>query len=592
MYVAKIPNHGSVPTYLLRESYRDGGKVQSRTIGNITSLGVEKIARLHQLLKGVDLVPVHSAITITRSRPHGHVDAILSAIRQLGLDKFLSPEPSRQRNLVLAMIVQRILAPRSKLGTTRDWNNTTLAEELNIDTEKEDADSLYQAMDWLLQRQRFIEQKLAKRHLSEHSMILYDLSSSYVEGDSCPLATFGYNRDGKEGKKIIVYGLLTDSQGYPVSIQAYPGNTSDSKTIPDQVSKIRHQFGLKEVTIVGDRGMLTGVPIEQLQKYPGIRHLSALRSESIRRVLESDHFDRSLLDETHLAEIVSKDYPDERLIVCPNPLLEKRRQNKREELLVATENRLKELSHQILKRHDKGKPLTDTEIGIRVGRVVNKYQIAKHFILEIKEGLFSFQRNLDSIQHESELDGFYVIRTNVPPEQRNASELVRDYKRLAEVEKSFRTIKTTLLDIRPIYHRLEKRVRAHFLICMLSYYVVCHLRRVWSPYLFSDENIDETRTNRNPVITAKPDKKITAKKVRNYKIKFETESNTNDEKVTVITERVQCFQTLLNTLATIGKNDCQMANEKDITFNTTTRPTPFQEILLKQIKSSNPEHTH
>ncbi|MDR2755306.1 MAG: IS1634 family transposase [Planctomycetaceae bacterium] len=580
MYVAKIPNHGSSATYLLRESYREGGKVKSRTIGNITSLGIEKIARINQLLKGVDLVPAQSAIHITHSRPHGHVEAVLTAIHQLGLDKFLSPEPSRQRNLVLAMIVQRIIAPRSKLGTTRDWNNTTLADELNIDTEKEDADSLYEAMDWLLQRQRFIEQKLAKRHLSEQSMILYDISSSYVEGGCCPLAQWGYNRDGKSGKKIIVYGLLTDSQGNPISIHAYPGNTNDSKTIPDQVSKIRHQFGLQEVTIVGDRGMLTGVPIEQLQKYPGIRHLSALRSESIRRLLESDHFDRSLLDETHLAEIISDDYPDERLIVCHNPLLEKRRQNKREELLVATEKILSELSQQFLKRTEKGNSLTDTEIGIRLGRVINKYHVAKHFETNIEKGIFSFQRNTKSIQYESELDGFYVIRTNIPAEQRKASELVRDYKRLADVEKSFRTIKTTLLDIRPIHHRLEKRVRAHFFICMLSYYVVCHLRRVWSPYLFSDENLGETRTNRHPVMTAKPNKKIVAKKARNHKIKLETKSN-GEEKITVITERVQSFQTILNTLATICKNDCQMANEKDITFNTTTLPTPFQEILLK-----------
>lgn len=316
MHVAKIPNRGSSPTYLLRETYREAGQVKHRTIGNITSLGIEKISRINQILKGVDLVPAESAIQILRSHPHGHVSAILTAIRQLGLDTIISREPSRQRNLVIAMIAQRIIAPCSKLGTTREWKNTTLAEELNIDTKKEDANSLYAAMDWLLQRQRFIEQKLAKRYLSEHSMILYDISSSYVEGECCPLAKFGYNRDSQDGKKIIVYGLLTDSQGCPISIQAYPGNTNDSQTIPDQITKIRGQFGLNHVTIVGDRGMLTGVQIEQLKKYPGIRHLSALRSESIRTLIESGNINRSLLDETHLAEMVSDDYPDERLIVC------------------------------------------------------------------------------------------------------------------------------------------------------------------------------------------------------------------------------------------------------------------------------------
>jgi hypothetical protein len=364
MHVAKIPNRGSRPTYLIRETYREGGKVKHRTVGNITSLGIGKISRIAQILKGVDLVPAQSAIQILRSRPHGHVDAVLRVFRQLGLDTLISREPCRQRHLVLAMIAQRIIAPRSKLGTTREWENTTLAEELNIDTNKEDADSLYAAMDWLLQRQHIIEHKLAKRHLYENSTILYDISSSYVEGECCPLAKFGYNRDGKDDKKIIVYGLLTDSHGCPVSIQAYPGNTKDSVTVLDQVKKIRNKFGLNHVTLVGDRGMLTGVQIEHLQKYPGIHHISALRSESIRKLIESGNVNRSLLDETHLAEIVSEDYPDERLIVCHNPLLEKRRQTTREELLKATEKILNELSQQILKQTEKGKPFTDAEIGI------------------------------------------------------------------------------------------------------------------------------------------------------------------------------------------------------------------------------------
>jgi transposase len=586
MHVAKIPNRNSSPTYLLRESYREGGKVKNRTLGNITSLGAEKIALIAQVLKGEELVPASEAFEIVRTQPHGHVDAILTAIRRIGLDKMIDPQPSRQRNLVVAMIAQRIIAPNSKLATTREWENTTLARELNIDTKKENADSLYAAMDWLLKRQDKIEQKLAQHHLSEKSMVLYDISSSYVEGEHCPLAKFGQNRDKTDGKKIIVYGLMTDDVGCPISIQAYPGNTADSTTIPDQVTKIREQFGLDEITLVGDRGMLTGTQINKLKQYPGIRHISALRGESIRQLIKHGNVNRSLLDKTQLAEIVSEEFPDERLIVCYNPLLEERRKKQREELLVATEKLLTDLTQRILKRHDQRKPYSDAEIGIRVGRVADKFHVAKHVVIEIKDGQFSFHRNSESIQHESELDGLYVIRTNVPAERRASADVVRDYKRLADVEKSFRTIKTTLLDIRPIHHHLENRVRAHFLICMLSYYVVWHLRRAWSKYLFSDENLDETRSNRNPVLTATPTENVKNKKTRKARENSNKQPNESETH-----PPTQSFRTLLSRLATISLTQCQIKNKNEnVSFNKITTPDNFQNELIKQIKQIQPRH--
>jgi transposase len=415
-------------------------------------------------------------------------------------------------------------------------------------------------------------------------MVLYDISSSYVEGEHCPLAKFGHNRDKKDGKKIIVYGLMTDEVGRPISIQAYPGNTADSTTIPDQVTKIRNQFGLEEITLVGDRGMLTGTQIAKLKQYPGIRHISALRGESIRQLIEHGKVNRSLLDEMQLAEIVSDEFPDERLIVCYNPLLEKRRKNQREDLLVATEKLLTDLAQRILKRHDRGKPYSDVEIGIRVGKVADKFHVKKHVVIEIKDGQFSFHRNSESIQRESELDGLYVIRTNVPTERRASADVVRDYKRLADVEKSFRTIKTTLLDIRPIHHHLEDRVRAHFLICMLSYYVVWHLRRAWSEHLFSDENLDETRANRNPVLTATPNENVKNKKT--HKARDNSHDHSADSETNPPT---QSFRTLLNRLATICLTQCQIKNENEnIRFNKITTPDNFQNELIKQIKQINP----
>jgi transposase len=466
---------------------------------------------------------------------------------------------------------------------------------LKIDTNKENVDSLYAAMDWLLLRQDKIERRLARRHLCEGSMVLYDISSSYVEGESCPLAKFGHNRDGKDGKKIIVYGLMTDDAGRPVSIQAYPGNTADSTTVPDQVEKIRGQFGLNSITLIGDRGMLTGTQIEKLKKYPGILHVSVLRGESIRQLIRDGEVSRSLLDETHLAEITSDEFPGERLVVCHNPSLEMRRQKRREELLVATEKLLTDFAQRILKRHDRGKPYSDTDIGIRFGKIADKYRVAKHFDVKIEAGQITFARKLDTIKLESELDGFYVIRTNVPSVIRCSADVVRDYKRLSDVEKSFRTIKTTMLNIRPIFHRVGALVRSHFLICMLSYYVVWHLREAWREFLFCDDNLAKTRANRNPVESAEPSGKLKIKKTSRKNIIPNTTNNTdkNTNATTIATTtnnsceieiRIKSFPSIMSELSKISRNQ-HHSKHSNQTFHTTTTPTPYQEMLLNKIRS-------
>ena len=574
MHIAVIPNRNSPPTYLLRETYREDGKVKHHTVGNITSLGVEKISLIEAVLKNQKLAPIDQAFHIQKSSPHGHIEAILNAIRFLKLDKIIDTKPSPQRSLVLAMIAQRIINPLSKLGTTRVWDNTTLAQELRIPNDT-DQDDLYDAMDWLLKRQSKIEKKLAARHLEKNSLALYDISSSYFEGEKCPLAKFGHNRDEKKNKKIVVYGLLTDADGRPVHIKAWPGNTNDSTTVPDTVKTIRQEFGLDEIILVGDRGMLTGVQIEKLKEYPGVKYISALRGSSLRKLVDDACFPRSLLDEKHLAEFAHEDYPGERLIACHNPLLESRRHKVREELLCATEKKLDSLVKTFSRMASNGKPKSDAEIGVKVGQVINSYNMKKHFTYGIKEGVFTYKRNEESIREESELDGMYVIRTSVASGVKSAENVVRDYKRLGEVEKSFRTMKTTLLETRPIYHWREERVRSHLLICMLAYYVTWHLRSVWSEFLYSEESMGEQRATRYPVIPAKARDKAQSKKVS--KERFCTESG--------VAYRIESFRTLLDRLSSRSRNFCRMDGRiADTEFEMVTSPDGLQGELLSRVE--------
>jgi len=457
-------------THLLRRSFRQGPKVLHETLGNLSRLPEATVELIRRSLKGESFVAAQDAFRTLRSRPHGHVEAVLRMIGKLGLDSLLAAKPCRQRDLVLAMIVQRILFPCSKLATTRDWHSTTLAEELHV--ADADENELYAALDWLLRRQGAIEAKLARRHLGEGCLVLYDVSSSYYEGRSCPLAKYGHNRDGKRGRPISVYGILTDACGRPVAVEVYPGHTGDPSTVPQQVDKLRERFGLSRVILAGDRGMLTQTQIEHLQEHPGLGWISCLRSHSIRQLMDAGQLSRSLFDAENLAEIRSPEFPGERLVACYNYLLAESRARRREELLAATERDLKRLAAQVARRTKR--PMPAAEIGLKAGQIIGRYQMAKHFERRIEDGRFDWQRRQASIERESQVDGIYVVRTSEPKRRLSAADAVRDYKRLAEVEQAFRSLKSVDLRVRPIYHRVANRVRAHLLLCMLAYYGPFH----------------------------------------------------------------------------------------------------------------------
>src|SRR5277367_962722 len=511
VHVAKVTNTikgVTYTSYYLRRSFRQDGKVKHETLGNLSDLPVPVIELISRSLKGETFVPAAETFRILSTRPHGHVEAVLAMIRRLGLDSLIASRPSRPRDLVLAMIAERLLFPCSKLATTRHWHDTTLAEELHLQDATED--ELYAAMDWLLEHQKAIEAKLARRHLTDGGLVLYDVSSSYDEGETCTLARYGHDRDGKTGRPIIVYGVLTDAEGRPVAVQVYPGDTGDPSTVPDQVTKLSQQFGLSQVVLVGDRGMLTQTQINTLKEHPGLGWISALRSSAIRDLLQDGHLNRSLFDQVNLAEIASPDFPGERLIACYNPLLAEKRQQKRERLLAATEQDLSKLARGVALRTKA--PLSDLEIGVKAGRVVGRHKMAKHIQLNIHDGIFTWSRDEGSIERERLLDGIYVVRTSEPAERLSAEASVRSYKRLSLVEQLFRCLKGIDLLVRPIYHRIESRVRAHVLICMLAYYVEWHLRRAWRSLLFADEELDRDRQERDPVAPAKPSASARRKK--------------------------------------------------------------------------------
>jgi hypothetical protein len=566
MYIARIPNRNSPPTYLLRESYRENGKVKNRTLANLTALPLEQIELLGRVLQGETLVPAGDAFRVIRSLPHGHVHAVLAMLRRLGLESLISSRPCRERDLVVAMIAQRILHPSSKLAATRLWETTTLADELGVgDT---DVDELYAALDWLLQRQKRIENKLAKRHLGEGTRVLYDVSSSSYFGHMCLLARLGHNRDGRRDLPCIVYGVLTDAQGRPISVEVYPGNTGDPTTVPDQVEKLRGRFGLKRVILVGDRGMLTQAQINKLRQRPGLGWLSALRPEALRKLIEKGCLERSLFDERNLAEITSPDFPEERLVACFNPLLEERRRCKRESLLVATEKQFARIAAEVARRRKK--PLTKAEIGVKTGKVLNKYKVGKHFALTIEEGRFSWQRKQEAIKEEAALDGIYVIRSSEPVEDLSADDAVRNYKRLGDVEQAFRTLKGLELLVRPIHHRVDDRVRAHLFVCLLAYYVQWHLKRVWAPLLFADEHLTEHRADRDPVAQAEPAAAVRRKKaLRRSKEGYPLNS----------------FRTLLAALATQCRTTCQFGDgDSAILIRKTTDPSTLQNEAFRLLQ--------
>src|SRR5512135_3639692 len=461
MYIETVPNRNSRPAILLREGWREGQQIRQRTLAHLTDWPAHKVEALRRVLKDEPLLAPAETFLIERSLPHGHIEAVLEMIKRLGVDQLIAAKRTRHRELVVAMLVERLIQPCSKLATTRRWQSTTLAEVLAVGdaTEQE----LYQAMDWLLARQARIEKKLAARHWGEGSQVLYDVSSSYYEGRTCPLAQLGYSRDGKRSKPIIVYGVLTDLQGRPTAVAVYPGNTGDPTTVVDQVDTLKRRFGLQRVILVGDRGLLTQTQIEALKGSPGIGWISALRTEQVRQLVDHEYLLPSPGEQHTLVEISCPEFPDERLLACFNSLLAQERRRKRNDLLQATEQALEKIAKQV--DHRTKTPLSAAEIGKQVGKVINRFQVGKHFDTLIADGHCRYVRRTEAIEREAQLDGLYVIRTSESQHTLSAADTVRSYKHLAHVERVFRTLKGLELQVRPIHHRTEERVRAHLFLC-------------------------------------------------------------------------------------------------------------------------------
>ncbi|HTF42537.1 MAG TPA: IS1634 family transposase [Terriglobales bacterium] len=569
MYVATVPNRNSPAAILLRESFRLNGKVNNRTLANLSHWPPAQVDALRSVLKGATSVatPLPQAFDIVRSRPHGHVAAVLGTLRKLQLDRLIDKRSSRELDLVVAMIVSRVLEPASKLATSRalhpDTLTSTLGELLHLDSLTED--ELYQAMDWVLPQQARIEQALAKRHFAEGSLVLYDLTSTYFEGRHCPLAKLGHPRDDKKGKLQVVFGLMTNAQGCPVAVEVYAGNTSDPKTVSDQVAKLRQRFGLQRVILVGDRGMITSARIrENLKPAPGIEWITALRAPAIKKLASGGVLQLSLFDSRDLAEITHPDFPGERLIACYNPVLAEERSRKRPELLAATEKELEKIAVATLR---KKRPLRGKQnIGLRAGKVLNRYKMGKHFQVQIQDESFSYQRKQANIEKEESLDGIYVIRTNVPAEALSSELAVRNYKSLSGVERAFRSLKTVDLHVRPIHHREPDRVRAHILLCMLAYYVEWHMRRDLAPLLFDDDDKAAAEKLRTSMVTPAQRSASAQQKVHSKR----TEGDLP----------VHSFQTLLSDLATIVANRVQPKDEGIPAFDIVTTPTVLQQRAL------------
>jgi hypothetical protein len=568
MYIETIPNRNSPPAILLRETWREGGKVKKRTLLNLTSWPTEHIEGLRIILKGgTALPPGEAPFTITRSLPHGHVAAILGTIRATGLDRMLGPESNRPRNLVLAMIINRIIAPGSKLATARMLDEATACSStaralgLGLVTAAE----LYEALDWLLVRQADVETRLARKHLKGGCLVLYDLSSSYVEGRCCELAQLGYNRDGKRGKLQIVYGLLCAADGCPVAVEVFEGNTSDPKTLAAQIDKLKQRFKLDRVVLVGDRGMITEARIREDLQPAGLDWITALRAPAIQALAaEGGPLQMSLFDERDMAEISAPDYPGERLIVCRNRELAIERARKRGELLDATEAELARIKAAVERKRNalRGK----AEIGMAVGAVIGKRKMAKHFELTIEDTSFSFRRKEAEITAEAALDGLYVIRTNLPKDAMMAADVVSAYKSLSQVERAFRSLKTVDLEIRPIHHWLSDRVRAHVFLCMLSYYAEWHMRRKLAPMLFDDEDKEAALSTRTSPVAKAP---------RSERAKAKDAGKRTDDG-----QAVHSFQTLIADLGTLCLNEAVTAANPNYALSMTTRPTPLQQKAL------------
>ena len=567
MYIESVPNRGSPPAILLRESYRDGGKVKKRTLLNLSDWPADRIAGFKMLLKGGTVIPAEQqAITITRSLPHGHVAAALGTARKIGLDRLLGPDGNRCRDLVLGMVISRLLEPGSKLAAARalspDTASSSLGQQLGLGIV--DEDELYTALDWLAVRQPVIEIALAKNHLTGGTLVLYDVSSSYLEGRCCPLAKYGYNRDRKRGKLQIVYGLLCAADGCPIAIEVFEGSTADPMTLTSQVTKLKERFGLNHVVLVGDRGMITQARITEDLTTAGLDWITALRAPAIRALRDAGALQMSLFDERDIASITSPDFPGERLIVCRNRALAAERARKREDLLAATERELARIAATVARKRQLLRGAA--EIGLEVGAVLDKHKMAKHFTLDITDSRFAFARKTEEIAAEAALDGIYVVRTNLPAAVLDDASTVRSYKSLSLVERAFRCLKTVDLQIRPIYHWLADRVRAHVFLCMLAYYLEWHMRQRLAPMLYDDTDKEAAEALRASVVA-----------------KAERSQDAIDKHTTGRAEGglpVHSFRTLLADLATLTRNTLVTAIDPEGAFTVTARPTALQQKAL------------
>ncbi|MGH3131330.1 MAG: IS1634 family transposase [Gaiellaceae bacterium] len=554
MHVAKIERrHGErvYTSHLVRRSVRAGKRVRHVTVANVSQLPAAAIEALRRALAGETLLAAGEAFRVERSLPHGHVAATLAMAKKLELPRLLDRAASPERARALAMIVQRLLEPGSKLACTRALSQSTLAEELGV--EGVDADGLYAALDWLGERQPAVEARLARRHLAEGTLVLYDVSSSYFEGRSCPLAARGFSRDKRRGSLQIVYGLICEPEGRPIAIEVFSGELHDDKTLLAQVEKLRRRFGLKTVVLVVDRGMVTKANLEALAAAEGIAWISALKAPQVKKLVKTGALQLSLFDQLNLAEIASPDYPAERLVVCRNPLVAAERARKREDLLAATEALLAPIKQRV----EAGTLAGAAAIGLAVGAVVNKRKVKKHFELEIADDHFAYQRKKEQIAEEAALDGFYVLRTNVSAAELAAPAVVRSYKTLAAAERAFRTLKGPELELRPIHHRLEQRVRAHAFLCLLAYYLEWHLRTAWAELLFDDER---------PPIADDP----VAKAERSPAAKRKASTQR-----TAAGEVCHSFRSLLGELALVVRSRNRVSGSA-ATFDTVTDPNPTQ----------------
>jgi Transposase DDE domain len=563
MHIESVPNRNSPPAILLRESYREGGKVKKRTLLNLSNWPPERIAGFKALLKGGTILPNdQQAISIVRSLPHGHVAAALGIARKIGLDRLLGPAGNRCRDLVLALIVSRILNPGSKLAAARSLSPDTAASSLGAELGLGPVDEaeLYSALDWLAVRQPAIETALSRRHLSGGTLVLYDVTSSYMEGRCCPLSQFGYNRDGKKGKLQIVYGLLCAPDGCPVAVEVFEGATGDPSTLASQVSKLKQRFGLDHVVLVGDRGMITEARIAEDIKPAGLDWITALRAPAIRGLLEGGSFQMSLFDDRDMAAITAPQFPGERLILCRNHALAAERTRKREDLLKATERDLSQIAAAVRRKRQ---PLVGrAEIGLSVGAVIDRHKMAKHFALDITDTGFTFSRKDAEIAAEAALDGLYAVRTSLPETALDDAATVKSYKSLSLVERAIRSIKTVDLHVRPVYHWLPERVRAHVFLCMLGYYLEWHMRQRLAPMLYDDTDKDAAQALRQSVV-AKAERSQTA-------IAKQTTGRTPDGLP------VHSFHTLIADLATLTRNTLEIATAPGMPFTVIARPTPIQ----------------